>query len=57
MAAEDAVVMDDIGPVARKADGLDRAVPDAFIAVLAVGLVESKAFHSFLPIPFEWFPV
>jgi hypothetical protein len=37
--AQDAFVVDDVRLAGRKADGLDRAVPNALVAVLAVGLL------------------
>ena len=43
LAAQDALVANDIGLVARKADGLNRAVADALIAVLAVGFFQRQA--------------
>ena len=40
MAAQDALVADDMGLVSGKTNGLHRTVADAFIAILAVGLLE-----------------
>ena len=42
-AAEDAFVSDDVGLIAGKPDGLHRTVPNAFIAILAIGFLKSKA--------------
>ena len=39
LAAQDAFVADDMGLIAGKADGFDRAMPNALIAVFAVGFL------------------
>jgi hypothetical protein len=40
--AENALVADDVCLVSGKPNGFDRTVPDALIAVLAVGFFECK---------------
>ena len=40
--AQNALVADDVRLVARKPDGFDRAVPDTFVAVFAVGFFEGE---------------
>ena len=59
VAAQDALVADDMRLIAGEADGLHRAMPDALVAVLAVGFLEHQtighAYHSFTsvsPAPF-----
>ena len=46
VAAEDALSPDDIGLIAGKADGFDRAMTDAFVAVLAVGFLQRQTVHG-----------
>ena len=43
VAAEDALVADDMGLVAREANGLHGAMADALMAVLTVGFLQSQA--------------
>ena len=53
LAAEDALVCDDVSLVVRKTDALDRTVTDTFVTVFAVGLFESEkiAHNSDSPLP------
>ena len=46
VAAENAVAGNDLCVTLIDADGLDRAEPDAFVTVFAVGLFESQNIHG-----------
>ena len=46
VAAENTVARNDLCVTLVNADGLDRAEPDAFIAVFAVGLFETQNIHG-----------
>ena len=46
VAAENAVAGNDLCVTLIDADGLDRAEPDAFVAVFAVGLFETQNIHG-----------